>query len=522
MGLAAPYVFPASLADEREKLRGLLGSFWGEIFTDEAVLTSFLHARAQLDAQTQLDLIELMSCISRHRLPVFHTQNWFLLTLRESNRNDEDVLIPSFGADYAFGDPAALNFGQSLPTSMNAWTVPRDFVVAPVIVNRIVASSLTWVHGVDYFWKDGTVLFKENPFENEWVAVRDLYDDLGAVEDRELQLWVYRGQLDNDALYQQFGYVVGLRVPSSEQAKRLLNAVFDAIVNGPNTLATRQVLSAVCDVPLAAGTETVEAVRVDARALWVITDQRTYEFDRDAEPLVAVGDVVHVGEPLTNTLRFYEFNRGQAPSPTELRSLALGKGFLSTGFFGDLVFENKTVNWTVIPPSPATGNYTRMEFEIKGAPGDVTKFWDDVHAAGVDGGDTLAHALDTRAEKIDQPTAANLPTTVNPVRFLCENILRGHYGLAVVRVGTQGRNAPGLHHARILRKILPATTALLIYAELELGVDEIIMEGSGDETKPGSEETFLTFLCGTYTEEVDPADFVTETVRFRQIQGQCV
>ena len=510
------------MLDEREKLRASLGSFWSEIFTDEAVLTSLLHARAQLDAQTQLDFMELLSSISRLNVPVFHTDNWFLLTLRQSDKDNTALRLPKFDGTYTFGDPVTLSFDDVLETPFHAWAVPPDLKQAPAILNRIVAASLTLTHGVDYLLQDGVLVFRNDPFENPYVPVRGIYEN-SAVIDRELQLWVYRGQFDWRHIAEQFGYVIGLKLPSSEPYKRLVNAVLDGITEGPSRRSVLNVLSAVCDVPLVLETqETVETIDTDSRAQWVVTDKHAYEIHPDAAVIVNSGDVLSQGDPLCDTLRLLEFNRGQTPSADVLRSLGLGKGFLASGYYGDVVFENTTTDWLVTPPSPDTGNYTRMEFTVHGAPGDVEKFWDDVHAAGVARGQTLAMLLDTRDEKIDQPTAANLPTTVNPVQFLCENILRVNYGVAVVQSATLGRNALGLHHARILRKIVPPHTALLIYAELELGRDEIIMEGSGDETKPGVSEEFSPFLCGTFTDEIDPADLVEETVRFRQIVGQCI
>ncbi len=522
MGLNPPFVYPASELDERAKLQAAVGSFWTDVFNDETVLASFLHARAQLDVQTQLNLMELLQTISRFSVPIYHTDNWYLLTLLETDKNAVDLANPRFDGAYTFGDPVMLSFGDTLQTPYSAWAVPEDLKQAPVILNRIVAPSLTLTHGIDYSVQEGAILFRDNPFENPYVPVREIYEN-NRVIDRELQLWVYRGQFEWHTLSNQFGAVIGLRLPSSQQYKRLLNAVFDGIAEGGSLRNVLSALSAICDVPLTREDgEIVENILEDARSRWIITDKHAYEFHLDASVEVAVGDVLQAGEALTGSLAYYEFNRGQTPTATQLRSLAIGKGYLSGGFFGDIVFENKDVALVVEGPNADTGNYTKVSFEIHGTPGDVEKFWDDVHEAGIAAGQTLAMLLDTRDEKVEQPTAANLPTTVNPVEFLCQNILRSNYGVVVVNTSTLGRNALGLHHARILRKIIPPPTALLIYAELEYGGDEIIMEGSGDEDAPGVAEDLLTFLSGTFTDEIDPADLVDERVRFRQITGICI
>lgn len=521
MPLNAPYTYPASLLDERERLLATIGSFWSEIFTDEATLSSFLHARAQLDVQTQLDFMELLSSISRFNVPVFHIDNWYSLTLRLTDKDAADLLIPRFDGTAVFADPAEIQFGQQLERPFHAWQAPASLKTAPVILNRIVASSLTLTHGVDYVLQDGVLLFRDNPFESPWVPVRDIYEE-GRIVDRELQLWIYRGEFDWTTVYKQFGAVIGLQLPSSDVYKRLVNGVFDSIVRGPSRRNVLDIFSAVCDVPLARGEETVQEIRADSRALWIITDKHAYECHLDATAVVSVGDVLQAGDTLTDTLAYHEFNRGQAPTPEQLRSLALGKGYLSEGYYGDLVFRNETLATTVTEPSAETGEYTRIEFPVDGAPGDVIRFWDDVHESGTAAGETFAMLLDTRTDKTGQPTAAALPTAINPLRFLCENILRANYGLVIVKPTTFGRNSPGLHHARILRRVVPPPTAILLYVELELGSDEIIMNGTGDETEPGVEEDFDTFLIGTFTDEIDPNDLVEENLRFRQVQGQCI
>ena len=71
------------------------------------------------------------------------------------------------------------------------------------------------------------------------------------VVDREINLWVYRGQFDWHTTYEQFGYVLGLHAAqSSQQYKDLVNAVFDALVEGTTARAVQAALSAIADVPI--------------------------------------------------------------------------------------------------------------------------------------------------------------------------------------------------------------------------------------------------------------------------------
>jgi hypothetical protein len=111
-------------------------------------------------------------------------------------------------------------------------------------------------------------------------------------------------------VYLQFGYAIGERLKSSPGYRDLVNGVLDALVEGTSARAVQAILSACCDVPFAGGDETVGYVADDGRSLWVNTDKAAYRFDRAAAPVVAAGDAVRAGDPLTDAVTVFDFNRG--------------------------------------------------------------------------------------------------------------------------------------------------------------------------------------------------------------------
>jgi len=265
-------------------------------------------------------------------------------------------------------------------------------------------------------------------------------------------------------------------------------------------------------------TETVEEIVADDFWQWVITDQHAYRFVRGSTVLVSVGQVVHSGEPLTNTLEFYEFNRGQVPPPEDIRALAIGRGFLAEGYFQDLVFENK-----IVPTVVTTDDLglTKIEFEVGGFPGDVDRFWNTVHAKGVVSGQTLAHLLDQRTIKVGEPGPIALPTTINPLGFLLQNLFRQNLTVVVVKPSLFGPNALGTGRARVLNKLVPPHTALILLAELRYSDPPIKMEGPGTDTDPGYDEAVKVFLGFTTEDVIDPNVMVAERVRVIVRHGHC-
>jgi len=512
------FSFPASELDQPSRLLEVVGSFWSNVYGGNYLVQSMLHARAQLDTQAHLDLLELIASMSRFNVPVFHTDNWLMLTLVESQRNETDANLAAYDGTLTYSDAFQARYGVPLPTAYHCWKLPHGFRGAKLLLNRITASSLTWAEGVDYFVVGDVVFFRENPFDNDFVPKREVFEG-SQVVDREAALWAYRGQWDWDTVYRQFGYVLGAKLKSSQAYKDFLNALFDALVEGTSQRATEAALAAICDVPLVMeAEETVEHVLRDRNALWVITDKHAYRFHPESAVTVAAGDVLKAGDTMTDTLSFFEFNRGQVPDADDIRAIAVGKGFLASGYFQDIVFENKSVPLTV---ESSDDGYTRVSFEVKGTPGDVEKFWDDVHERGVAAGQTLAMLLDRRANKVGQPTAVALPKTINPFGFLCQNVFRNNLALVRVKTHLFGPDALGMHNARLLRKIIPPHTALIVLSQLAIRGDEIIMEGPGDEQHAGYEEDVTVFLGASISEEIDPDEMIEESVRVTVIQGRC-
>jgi hypothetical protein len=511
--ITMPYTWPATELDSADALLGLMGSFWAETYQGNDLVASLLQARARLAEQTYLDFLDLVAAMSRFSVPVFHKRNWTLLTLRQSQMNMADANLARFDGTYKFD--GTIQFDVPLPTPYYVWPLDQNFVGANVVLSSIINSETTWLNGQDFFIQNGSIWFRRNPFNALGVVNEAIYED-GVVVDWQCAVWLYRGEYDWQTTYKQFGYAVDILAKSGVNYRDLINAFYDAIVNGSTELSIKQAFAAICDVPVAKGAEVVESVTQDSRSLWVVTDQNVYPFLPGSTPVVGAGDSVQAGDPLVDTVQFFEFGRGQVPD--EIQALAVGKGFLGTGFYQDLVFENKEVPLVV----DATGEYTRVSFELGGMPSDVDEFWDQVHAKGVAADETLAMLMDQRppGARDTQPGPQALPQTINPLGFLLQNVFRNNLFVVKLQTDLFGPNALGLHNGRILRDLTPPHTACIVLMELTQK-DQIVMDGPGDSTRAGYEESMSTFPCSNFADSIDPTVMISERVRVYQIGGQC-
>jgi hypothetical protein len=512
------FEYPTNDFDRVGQLMGMVGSFWNNVFSQRSFVLDTVFAKGQLEQQTLQQMCELFDGVSRLKIPVFHKERWYSLKLLESDRNTGKAaqLLYNGEADYDAAGP--YKYGVPRQLERFAWDAPTDLKDVKVITNRLHDAGRTLTLGVDFLLEQDSLIFQKDPFLDDFIVKRDVVVD-GEITDREIALWAFHGDFDFQYLFEQFGYVLQLALESGQGYKDLINSTFDALVEGTTQQSVEQFFESLTGTKLVVNaTETVEEVRTEVGRKLVITDKAVYPFSPNATVLVSEGDEVTEGQSLADTLQFFEFNRGQCPSAADCPAVVLGRGFLGPGFFGDLVFENESKAMVVTTDDEG---FTRLSWELGGFPGDVTKFFDDLHTRGVAAGETLANLLDTRTNKVGEPGASNLPATINPMEFLCENIFRNNAYMVKIQSGSFGPDAVGMNAGKILRKVHPPQTAIIIVAQLAYKDDDIIMEDPGTDTAPGYEEV-ATVYSGMSQSETIGIDMLSECVKVKLIGGRCV
>ena len=518
----ATYTYPQNDFDDPDKLLELLGSFWASTYEGNGLVEDLAATAALAAQQTHLRLLELVASVSRFNVPVFHQEIWHPLVLLESELNTDAGLIEDYStpAAFVYNSSARLNYGEVPSQAFYSVTRPADLHEVKVILDRISAPTVEWVNGIDYWLQDSTITFRENPFDNSSIPFVDVLNSVGAIVDKQLTLWLYRGKWDWKAVYEQFGYALRLQLESSEGYKAVVNAIFDAFAAGTSIKSQQSILSAAYGIPMVReAVETVEVVESDADKLNIITDSHVYQFPLGTVSLVSAGDTVLAGDPLTDLMQVFELNRGETLSPADVSAITAGPGILAYGFWGGLTFENTTVA-TVVEED--VDGYTKISWELGGFPFDVVKYWNDVHTEGVAAGQTLAMLLDVRANPVGQPTAASLPTEINPLQFLADNVLRNNAYIVKVKPGSQLTGQLAYVPVEQLRKIQPPHTLMLLIVELDYADSPVIMEAPGTETAPGYEETLSGFPAMSISESMAPVTYIAETIAVKTISGRCI
>lgn len=480
--------------DRPEALLAALGSFWSEVYAHPEDVQHVARAKCLVEQQTWLDTLQLLASVSRLTIPLYDVKNWYRWSLLKSDQITAESRRYGDGSRYDDG----FRYDQTVAQTF-AYKKPKDLVYAPVLLDRVVSPKLSWHAGIDFETTDETIIFSEDPFTRPELYRRETRT--AGQPDTELEIWVYRGEWDWDAVYRQFGYLLGHRMRTSAGARDVVNAVLDVLTTGSPRSVLPRVLSAVTGVPLAATTgEIVTAIEVDAGAQLVITDKRVYRFRESAVPSVDVGDTLTAYQSLTDALVISELNTGQIP--TGLRALSLDDGWLAGCFYSELLFENHEVPLQVDTTHPS--GYTYVSWPLGGLVEDVRKFFDAMHARGVADASrpidpcsasqtvqypantcedtartgrrgTLAHLLDRRRDPVGEPGPASLPRTINPLQFLIQNVLRENAVVVQIRADALGQTRLPLSDAAVLRQVLPPHIGVFVVLTLTPPRDSVTM-----------------------------------------------
>ena len=492
--MSVPTTFPASELYGKQLLTAL-GTYWYYYFGDRDKLETHLTGVGQRRAQTYLDYLVTVGTISRFDTPVFTTENWYLMVLKDSDRNNVTNVYGQDDMTYGGG-----NFYGAPQTTEFLFPLPEDdffgsLETMPTIYNRVLYPSKLWTNGTDFDIDDDRRLirFRDDPFASEYVAKRDVYNESGVLIDQEIGLWVYKGQWDLNLIYKHWAFAIGLLLESSEFYKDLMNAIFDGYAYGSNMLSLQTAISAMFGVPFVLEpVEHVEDIVEESTRKFVITDKHAYEFLTAATILVSVGDTLVAGQELSDAVTLIDF-AGNSPDTSEVSAVVLDNNYLSGGYFAALTFENTEVDLEYLGLD--LDGKAVVTFRIQGFPGDVELFFEKaMEVAAREGKKTLAELLDLReGDPVTQPLPVNLPTQINPFEFATAEIMRNHLWFLKIRTSAMNPDAPGLGQLQYFRNIVPPHTSLLIFVEIAPTTDTMDLSELGDDDTPGVSEVTASF-----------------------------
>lgn len=186
----------------KNQLFQALGGFWNEV----PAVRQLVYALTEVQKQTDQEVRELENALSRHTIDVFRLKLWYPVEVSEEN------VVQRWDSGALFEEAGLFDQSQGL---VNV-TIPDEVVSFEAVTDRI--TDPTW---------------ELHPETRSFTVPAGLD-----------KVWLRNALVDQDDLYRQFGHLLGLRTPSSEEAKAFLNALLDSLVNGPSAGTLFRALSA--------------------------------------------------------------------------------------------------------------------------------------------------------------------------------------------------------------------------------------------------------------------------------------
>jgi len=388
--------YPTNTVTDGQFLYRSLGSFWTQLFTDKEALRGYTLGMAEELIQSYYNLVEVVKQFSVKEIDIFHREKWKALLIKKSEFN---ALPVQAGDNLVFGlqsaaDPlyASKLFRVGYPKeSASAYSFKPPFSIKRfgALANRILSPSLLLLPGVDIIFKDDALLFNRNLFAEPSIPRAKLITDTGVQatyidtsgktqDDEFIVLWLYDVEQDHEALYDNFGVLFDLYLPTSQNYKDLLKALMNLAVEGPTITALNKAIAALMDVPIVIEpTETVEDIYDLATHTYIVTDKNVYRapVDYQLQSYVIVGAKLHAGDILTDNASLYD----TAVDPSWWkREVATDKlGFASHVFAASLTRQLFFANTaSIITYSSNTG---RITFPVQGNAEDVQSFQDYIN-----------------------------------------------------------------------------------------------------------------------------------------------
>jgi len=423
--------YPAPSRLNSQTVFASLGTFWTQIFQEKGTIKGLTQADTEEAIQQYYALVEAVSAYAVKDCPVFALEKWKPLVIKKSEYSRVPFVFEQHGAVFGvqpdsdvFYGGVTFQFGKGKSPKSDVYSFyPTDkFLDLSILANRILTPSATFTNGIEFIYRDSTLFFNFDLFNDGRFTQRELVGDNGepvtfvdndgvVQQDYILTAWLYCANVDKDYLYDNYGRIFDVKQDSSEAYKTLLKNLVWLHTDGPSVKSIKSALLALLgEIPIQESQEVVEDIfDADGKHI-VVTNYNVYKIPetKTLNPDVFLGATLFAGDSISTTVEYYDNNQSPSWWKTKLTpSFSAGNNLLFGQYKSVLTFSNSvqllTVDWN--------GN---IHFPVTGLPEDVATF----HAG-----------LNQAAIKTAMGLSNGSVYPLNPVSFLFENFCKSNTSL---------------------------------------------------------------------------------------------
>jgi hypothetical protein len=426
-----------------------LSSFWRSIHAGGDMVKGLQQIRGIRLAQMYLDLLEILKLQDRNGLPVFHRELWHPFVIRRSTHDQAQENLLHVGDPAEIGpQPEGSVYGEGTVLKMGRLGNFEKYVTYPIvggdkivsinasITDNIIRPSIIMESGTDFVFRNSSIIFprESDPFaEGSHFDVYDVPNERSESPedvDAETVLWASDVLIDKDYVANHLSYAMGVSAPSTDVAKRIVNAAWDAVSGGPTPDNIVKLMAAMLNIPVVQTDDekVIEVYRDDDQTQKVRTSGGTYSVYKNAtlRSGIVSGAVLRKGELLDESLRVYPYLTNpdpdrvgritgfRVPLDQDIPSIVLNSGMLRAK-----TEYGVYATWQEVPveKDPVTGN---LFFRMGGEDVDVRSFWEGVWDECAASGTDLSKVIGEER------------SMVSPAKFLLENLVGANTIFAVV------------------------------------------------------------------------------------------
>jgi len=397
------------------------GTFYHTYYDDASRVFTLFDSMSWANQLVLDDALDAAKLFVRTLIPPMHRERFMPIRVYEREYSEGRKKILAYGQDgIRYGD--GYYYGHPAATITGAVELPKDVIDVDLCCEMPVDPNIVLLKSEHFFVQGGCLFFSPDLFEILPVAKE-------TDQERSVLLYLRGVSVDRKYMQDRLGVVTQAVGPSTQEYVDFCNLVMDCIQEGTGWHRLTRLICKLYDVPCTSDTETVEYTGVTEHARWLATDRAVYTAPHAATFLVSPGDTVQAGTILTDAIRVI---RGR-DFPDRL-PLVLERRFLGADYSAGLVFPNEEMPVTIMP------GFRYPTFPIIGRDEDVRLFW-GLFYARADNPAILSHA-------------ANGPT-INPAKFLYDNVLYPKTQFYFVDLGKTGPNRLPSVNTGLLRGLLP-------------------------------------------------------------------
>lgn len=472
-----PNSYPTGNETDGNFLYLSLGSFWTQIFQDKNVLKGYTMGMADEAIQAYYRLVETVRQYSVKDIALYRKEKWLPLVIKKSEYNKTPFYFSKTGAvfgtqpaDDRFYGNQVFRFGFPKQTdggSVFSFTPKEKLGKFATITNRIISPTLLLIPGTDVLLQENTLYFNSDIFNNPYIPKARVLAELGqpatyidnegyVKEDEFVILWIHNAELDDDALFENFGLLLDIHLPTSTGYKEILKALMNLAVEGPTITALKTAFAALVNTPVIIETvETVEDIYSDTNYKYVITDKQVYRLnkDQDLAKEVVLNAKLYAGQILADNVKLIDSVIEAGWWNREIQSSKLA--------FPSYVFAASTKNQLLFETKGQLVKYNgvKLDFPALGEKSDVEAFQNNLNSPS---------NLPSLLNKLGFVEGVPAVLGINPVSFLFENFFKNNTLFLKLNFLSEAEINNFFDLVGFIKNYLPSHVYLLVYMTLQL------------------------------------------------------